>query len=67
MLSKEKLDRINELAKKSKLQALTQEEKEEQSQLREQYLVKFREHFKGHLDRIKFVEDIDVEKDREKN
>jgi len=65
MLIKEKMDRINVLAKKSKTEGLTEEETTEQKILREEYLVKFREHFKGHLENIKFVEDI--EEDNHKN
>ena len=67
MLTKEKIDRINELAKKSKATCLTPEEKEEQAELRKEYLVKFREHFKGHLESIRFVDDDCVEKGKEKN
>lgn len=67
MLTKEKIDRINELAKKSKTQCLTQEEKEEQAELRQEYLGKFREHFKGQLESIRFVDDDCVEKGKEKN
>lgn len=67
MLPKEKLDRLNELAKKSKVGSLTPEEKEHQAKLREEYLVKFREHFRGHLEQIKFVDEDDVEKQKEKN
>ena len=67
MLPKEKIDRINELAKKSKVTCLTPEEKEEQAQLRKEYLGKFREHFKGHLESIRFVDDESVEKSKEKN
>lgn len=62
MLSKEKINRINTLAKKSKEEGLTEQEKAEQKFLREEYLKNFREHFKGHLDNIKFVEDLDEEK-----
>ena len=65
MLIKEKMDRINVLAKKSKCDGLTDEEMAEQKILREEYLVKFREHFKGHLENIKFVDDI--EDDKHKN
>lgn len=61
MLEKEKMDRINELAKKSKSEGLTDEEKKEQEVLRKQYIEKFRENFKGHLNRIKFVEDLSEE------
>jgi len=67
MLTKEKIDRINELAKKSKVECLNPEEKEEQAQLRKEYLGKFREHFKGHLESIHFVDDDCVEKSKQKN
>ncbi|WP_071394623.1 DUF896 domain-containing protein [Bacillus tuaregi] len=42
MLSKEKLARINELAKKSKESGLTELEAKEQSKLRGEYLQTFR-------------------------
>lgn len=42
MLSKEKLARINELAKKSKSVGLTMDEAKEQSKLRSEYLEAFR-------------------------
>lgn len=61
MLEKKKLDRINALAKKSKAEGLSREEKKEQEALRKEYIEKFREHFKGHLNRIKFVEDLSEE------
>ncbi|QIB26372.1 DUF896 domain-containing protein [Caloranaerobacter azorensis] len=56
MLSREKLDRINYLARKSKIEGLTKEEKEEQQVLRKEYLKNFRENFKRQLESIKFVE-----------
>lgn len=65
MLGKEKIDRINHLARKAKEHGLTDEEKTEQESLRKEYIEKFREHFKGHLDRIKFVEDMTEEELRE--
>jgi len=55
LLSKDKLDRINFLAKKSKNERLTPEEKKEQKELREEYLKSFRENFKRQLDSIKIV------------
>lgn len=61
MLTKEKMNRINELARTSKERELTADEKAEQKQLRQEYIEKFREHFKGHLNRIKFVEDLSEE------
>jgi len=68
MVSKEKLDRINELARKSKVTELTQEEKEEQQALRSEYIANFREVFRGQLEQIKFVdEDGIVETDKDMN
>jgi Uncharacterized protein conserved in bacteria len=68
MLSKEKIDRINALARKSKVEPLTPEEKKEQQELRTEYLAKFRDHFREHLESIKFVEDEEyIEKGKEKN
>ena len=61
MLSKDKIDRINHLARKSKGEGLTDDEKNEQDSLRKEYIEKFREHFKGHLNRVKFVEDLTQE------
>ncbi|MFD1066198.1 DUF896 domain-containing protein [Oceanobacillus locisalsi] len=49
MLSKDKLDRINVLAKKSKNEGLTEDEKTEQKELREAYLANVRGAFKNHL------------------
>jgi uncharacterized protein YnzC (UPF0291/DUF896 family) len=65
MLSKEKIDRINELAKKSKGAGLNEEEKIEQQNLRQEYLAKFRENFKAQLENIEIVdtveEDVEIE------
>ncbi len=57
MISKEKLERINNLAKKSKNIGLTCEEKEEQRKLREEYLKNFRKSFKKQLDNIEFTDE----------
>jgi uncharacterized protein YnzC (UPF0291/DUF896 family) len=43
MLSKEKMARINELSRKAKNTGLTEEEKIEQHQLRQEYLQSFRQ------------------------
>lgn len=71
MLEKSRLDRINELAKKSKTEGLTEEEKKEQELLRKEYIEKFRENFRGQLKQIKFVEDLSEEEleqiNKEKN
>lgn len=57
MITKEMIDRINQLSKKSKLDGLNEEEKQEQQELRKKYV----EHIKGQvrqqLDSIEFVED----------
>ena len=65
MIGKEKIDRINQLAKKHKEEGLTEEELKERELLRKEYLAKFRENFRGHLDRIKFVEDLSEEERKE--
>ena len=44
-----KIDRINELARKSKEQELSPEEKKEQKALREEYIKEFRASFQGIL------------------
>ena len=49
-MEKEKLDRINYLAKKSKTEGLTPEELAEQKALREEYIIEFRASFRGILD-----------------
>ncbi|KAB3529025.1 DUF896 domain-containing protein [Alkaliphilus serpentinus] len=56
MLTKEKLNRINELVKISKTRELTGEEKLEQKKLREEYIKNFRKSFKDQLDRIEIVD-----------
>ena len=55
MLGQEKLDRINELAKKKKLEGLTEAEQVEQAELREAYLRAFRKNFKQQLDNVEIV------------
>ncbi|WP_079529994.1 DUF896 domain-containing protein [Halobacillus hunanensis] len=49
MLSNEKLNRINELANKSKQEGLNKAEKEEQKKLRQEYLKNVRSSFKNQL------------------
>ncbi len=56
MLTKEKIDRLNFLAKKAKKEALTEKEKIEQKNLREEYLANFRAHFRKRLENIEFVD-----------
>ena len=49
-MEKEKVDRINFLAREAKQRELTAEEKEEQATLRREYLADFRASFGGILD-----------------
>ncbi|HLS09970.1 DUF896 domain-containing protein [Lentibacillus sp.] len=49
MISKEKLNRINQLAKKSKEEGLTVKEQAEQKNLRQEYLQNVRKSFKNQL------------------
>ncbi|MEG9296794.1 DUF896 domain-containing protein [Mangrovibacillus sp. Mu-81] len=50
MLSKKKMNRINELAKKSKASGLTDNEAKEQTKLRKEYLETFRQSMKGTIE-----------------
>ena len=56
-MEKTKIDRINELAHKSKLDGLTDDEKEEQRLLRQEFLAEIRADFRATLESIEFVED----------
>ena len=49
-MEKAKLDRINFLYRKSKAEGLTDEEKEEQAALRQEYIMEFRAQFTGIMD-----------------
>ena len=67
MVDMEKLiGRINELANKSKVEELSKEEKEEQAELREEYLEIFRGNFKRKLENIEIVR-VDDEDENLKN
>lgn len=70
LIEKEKLNRINELARKERTdEGLTSEEKNEQELLRKQYLKSFREGLKSQLEGIQFVnndgEDVTPDKIRQ--
>ncbi|MCR8968717.1 DUF896 domain-containing protein [Facklamia sp. 7083-14-GEN3] len=56
MLSSAKLARINELAKLQKSKGLTEAEKEEQHQLRQEYLTVFRQHMARQVEGVKIVD-----------
>lgn len=55
-MEREKIDRINELARKAKTQKLTEEELREQSGLRAEYLAAVRNNFRKTLDNIEIVD-----------
>ena len=56
-MEQKKIDRINELYKKSKETGLTNEEAMEQAKLRKEYIRLFREGFKSQLKTIKVVDE----------
>ncbi|MCA0969042.1 DUF896 domain-containing protein [Halobacillus litoralis] len=56
MISQDKLNRINELANKSKEAELTSAEKQEQKKLREEYLKNARKSFKSQLKGVTVVD-----------
>jgi uncharacterized protein YnzC (UPF0291/DUF896 family) len=56
VLTKEKINRINELARKSKSVGLTAEEEQEQQGLRQEYLQSVRASLKQNLLHVKVVD-----------
>lgn len=48
-----KLDRINELARKARNEALTPDEQEEQQRLRREYIDAYKDSLRAHLEHIK--------------
>lgn len=54
-MSEINLDRINELARKSKAEGLTDAEKAEQAELRRVYIEAVRRNLRGQLDNISLV------------
>ena len=57
MVTKEQINRINVLAKKSKISCLSDDEKEEQKILRDLYIKSFKENLISQLDAIEIVEE----------
>lgn len=51
-ITQKQIDRINELARKSKAEGLTSQEKVEQAALRQEYIAAIRRNLRGQLDRI---------------
>lgn len=58
-MTKEKIKRINELAKKSKRQALTKAELKEQKELRDEYINSVKNNLKAQLKNIKLTKNKD--------
>ena len=56
-MEQKKIDRINELARKAKETALTDQEKEEQAALRREYIDSVVGSLKGHLDHTYIVDE----------
>lgn len=56
MISKDKIERINELARKSKIEELTESEAAEQQRLRAEYIQSFRKNLKSQLENIEIVD-----------
>ena len=54
-MNEEKIARINELARKSKAEGLTEEEKNEQAILRQEFIASVRNNLKAQLDNIDVV------------
>lgn len=60
MITEEKIQRINELSRKSKTaEGLTEAEKKEQEVLRREYVDSFKANLKAQLDQIRIVDDED--------
>ncbi|MGX7395312.1 MULTISPECIES: DUF896 family protein [Carnobacterium] len=57
MLPKDQLERINELARKSKNEGLSLSEQTEQKKLREAYLAAFRGGMRNHIEGLKVVDE----------
>ena len=64
MVTKEQIARINALAAKKKVEGLTEEELQEQDELRKIYIAAFRENFESQL---KNIEIVDPDDERLKN
>lgn len=64
MITKEKINRINELAKKAKSVGLTVDETEERALLRREYIDAFKADLRSKLERIEFVDESNDHDDR---
>lgn len=71
MVTQEQIDRINALARKSKTEGLTEEEKAEQQKLRRAYIDSFKESLTAQLDNTYIIDETGhkkkVERKKKKN
>lgn len=56
-MKQERIDRINELARKAKTEGLTPEEDAERAQLRQEYLAAVRQNLRAQLDNTYLVDE----------
>lgn len=66
-VTKELVDRINELARKQRSVGLTEEEKQEQAACRREYIDGFKKNLKATLDNIKIVTPEEYERLKKEN
>lgn len=57
MITKEQIDRINALARKSKAEGLTEEEKAEQKELRDAYIASYKASLVANLENTYIVDE----------
>jgi len=67
MITKEKIERINELARKAKAEGLDEDEKAEQQILRREYIDSFKANLRAQLDQIEFAEDVEEAEGKSKD
>ena len=60
-MTEERIARLNELARKSKTEGLTPQEKEEQAALRKEYLAAIRQSLEAQLDNVYILEEDGTE------
>ena len=64
-ITKEMIDRINQLAAKKKAEGLNEDEINEQKALYKEYLAAIRGQVRANLERVRFVEDLTEEELKE--
>ena len=56
-MDEKRISRINELAAKSRAEGLTEEEKNEQAQLRSEYIAAYKQSLIDHLENVRIVDE----------